>query len=109
MFILAVIATILLISVGQLCLRNFARSTSQRPLVINNFVLTGLLFYSLSSLRYIWVLKNIKISIVFPIIFGCTSFLIFVGSSLMFNELLTLLQMVVALVIITGVCLISIQ
>lgn len=103
-----VIATILLTTAGQICLRKFACSMNSHFLVVNSFIVGGLLFYGLSVLTYIQVLKNMRISIAFPVIFGCTSILVSVVANLIFKETLSIIQIVGILVIITGVCLTSI-
>lgn len=103
MAILFIILTIILTALGQICLKKSAVSGSGWNLFSNYFIWAGLGLYGLSTLTYLMVLKNIKIAVAFPIIFGCTSVLVVYVASIFFREMLTLTNIIGVLLIITGV------
>lgn len=109
MVILAVIATILLTTIGQLCMRKFACNAGQQSFASISLIITGLCSYGLSVITYISVLRSIKIAVAFSIIFGCTSLLVSVSSNLFFKETLSITQIVGVMVIILGVSFLSIK
>jgi len=111
MAILTAVLSQLLFKQGVSELGNMKFSVSNTGLMIANvfrnpFLLTGLFFYGISFILWLFVLSKIKLSVVYPIT-SMNFVLVIIASYYLFDEKLSLFQYAGILLIIVGVLALS--
>ena len=109
MVALFIILTILLTACGQICLKKSTISGSYWSLFSNHFIWAGLILYGLSTLTYLVVLRHVKLSVAFPVIFGGASTIVAILACIFIREALTLPQVSGIIVIALGVWLLMVR
>jgi len=95
--------TIMLTACGQLCLkRSTALGAPLWEIVRNPFFLGGLVLYGLSTIIYLMVLRQIRVSVAFPVVFGGTSVLVCLLGRVLLGEMLHLSQVGGVFLVIAG-------
>lgn len=104
-----VLITILLTVAGQLCFKKAAVGGLLLQNLINPFIILGLFLYGLSTIAYLNVLRFIKLSIAFPVIFGISACLVVLFSVVLYCERLNQIQVLGVVVVILGITLLNIK
>lgn len=97
-----ILLPIVIIAVGQTLAKLGIQHLQAHKQILNVFIISGYCLLILRGLTWIWVIRNVKLSLAYPFI-SITYVFILLISHYLFNEPLTTRQLLGALLVVGGI------